>query len=135
MDVINCKRCGKLFNYVSGMKICPVCKELEEQKFQTVKEYIRDNKQAGINEIAENCDVTPNEIRQWIREERLFFGDESPIGIDCEGCGAIIKSGRFCEKCKNELARGILDLTKKPEVSEPESHVGNKQNPKMRFLG
>lgn len=135
MDVINCKRCGKLFNYVSGMKICPVCKELEEQKFQTVKEYIRDNKQAGINEIAENCDVTPNEIRQWIREERLFFGDESPIGIDCEGCGAIIKSGRFCEKCKNELARGILDLTKKPEVSESESHVGNKQNPKMRFLG
>lgn len=134
MDVINCKKCGKLFNYVAGMKICPVCKEAEEQKFQTVKEFIRDNKQAGINEIAENCNVTPNEIRQWIREERLFFGDESPIGIDCEGCGAIIKSGRYCEKCKNELARGILDLTKKPEP-EPVVRTDTKQNPKMRFLG
>ncbi len=134
MDVINCKKCGKLFNYVAGAKICPACKELEEKTFQTVKEFIGENKHAGINEISEQCDVTPNQIRQWIREERLFFGDESPIGIDCEGCGAIIKSGRYCEKCKNELARGLLDAVKKPEVETPVRKMDTKQNPKMRFL-
>lgn len=134
MDVINCRRCGKLFNYVAGLKICPLCKEAEEKKFQIVKEFIRNNKDAGINEIAEQCDVTTNEIRQWIREERLIFGDDSPIGIDCEGCGAIIKSGRFCDKCKVDLQRGLLDATKKPQAAENVGKTETRQSPKMRFL-
>lgn len=32
MNVVNCRRCGKLFNYIAGNKICPKCKEEIEQK-------------------------------------------------------------------------------------------------------
>ena len=34
MDVRNCKKCGKLFNYVSGPMICPLCKEELEEKLE-----------------------------------------------------------------------------------------------------
>ncbi len=135
MDVRNCKRCGKIFNYVAGQPICPSCKEEIEHKFQTVKDYIRDNKKAGMTDICEACDVTDKLLKQWIREERLIFGDESPVGIDCEGCGAIIKSGRFCDKCKNDLARDLVSATRKPyeEKEEESPRRGNNDN-KMRFL-
>lgn len=133
MDVRNCRRCGKMFNYVSGPTVCPACKEEQEKQFQNVKQYIEDHDRATINEIAEECDVNPQQIRQWVREERLYFGDDSPVGIDCEGCGAIIKSGRFCEKCKNDLAKGLMEATRKPQV-EPQYKKPSKDNPKMRFL-
>ncbi|MCR4649269.1 MAG: flagellar protein [Lachnospiraceae bacterium] len=133
MEVRNCKRCGKLYNYVAGMPpICPACKEEAEKKFQEVREFVRDNKDAGIAVICSACDVTEKQIKQWVREERLVFAADSVVGIDCEYCGAMIKSGRYCDKCKAELARGLAP-EKKAENLQPDGPT--KHNPKMRFLG
>ncbi|MCR5849011.1 MAG: flagellar protein [Lachnospiraceae bacterium] len=137
MDVRNCKKCNKIFNYVAGPMICPACKEESEHQFQRVKDFIRDNKNAGIAEICEECDVTEKMIKQWIREERLLFGADSPVGIDCEGCGTMIRSGRYCDKCKNELARGIMEVTRKPQEDNSGLTSGGvkaKSSNKMRFL-
>ena len=136
MDVRNCRNCGRIFNYVVGPMICPACKEEAEKKFQEVKDFIRDNKKAGIGEICENCDVTEKQIKQWVREERLTFGDESPIGIDCEGCGVMIKSGRYCDKCKNDLARGLMSAASSTKKDDDESIHSTQRGagPKMRFL-
>ena len=138
MNLKNCKSCGKIFNYVAGRPICPACKESEEKKFQEVKEFCRENKQATINEIVENCDVAHTQVRQWIREEKLLFSEDSPIGIDCEGCGVMIKTGRYCEKCKNNLMRGFDDLKKKnepPKDDDDGDKKGKKDSNRMRFLG
>ena len=32
MNVVNCRRCGRLFNYVAGKYICPACKEALEDR-------------------------------------------------------------------------------------------------------
>ncbi len=133
MDVRNCRRCGTIFNYITGVPICPACREDEEKKFQVVKKFVQDNVQAQIPEIVESCDVTHNQIHAWIRQERLVFAENSPIGIDCEGCGAMIKTGRLCERCKYDLARGLNNSVKK----QPEGLMGNvsrSDNPKMRYL-
>ena len=53
MDVRNCKKCGKLFNYVSGPMICPLCKEELEEKFQEVKKYVSEHPGCGIPEVTE----------------------------------------------------------------------------------
>ena len=37
MEVRNCRKCGRIFNYVAGMPICPACRERIEEKFQEVK--------------------------------------------------------------------------------------------------
>ena len=31
MNVRNCRKCGKLFNHVMGMPICPACKDALEK--------------------------------------------------------------------------------------------------------
>ena len=33
MDVTTCSRCGKLFNHISGPRICPVCLKEFDDKF------------------------------------------------------------------------------------------------------
>lgn len=41
IDVINCKRCGKLFQRVTSKKLCPECLRELEEKFNEVKGYIK----------------------------------------------------------------------------------------------
>lgn len=111
MDVRNCVRCGRIFNYVTGQPICTDCKKEIEQKFAQVKQYLRENRGASIQEVSEANQVDIRQIRQWIREERITFAEDSMVGIECERCGVTIRTGRFCSKCKNELAGNIEEFT------------------------
>ena len=76
MNVRNCRKCGRIFNYVLGPIMCPKCREDQEAKFQEVKKYVQEHHGADIIEVSEECDVDPGQIRQWIREERLQFADD-----------------------------------------------------------
>lgn len=134
MDVTNCKSCGRLFNYIGGTQLCGSCKDKLEAKFQEVKEYLWDNPKANVQEISEEIGVSSNQLRQWIREERLQLADDSPILLSCENCNKKIVTGRFCQECKNKLARGFNDefgLNKKPEKNNKSY---SKEIDKMRFL-
>ena len=39
MNVRNCRKCGRMFNYVSGPPICGKCREQAEEQFQVVKKF------------------------------------------------------------------------------------------------
>ena len=103
LNVRNCRKCGKIFNYVSGAPICPMCKDALEKKFMEVKEYIRENSNCTVQDVVEHCEVEQQQIHQWIREERLELKGGTS-GVFCEKCGTPIHIGRFCEKCKAEMA-------------------------------
>lgn len=133
MDVKNCKLCGKLFNYIGGMPVCPSCKEELEKKYIQVKEFVRDNRRATMYEIAEANEVTIQQINQWIREERLVFTDDSPIGIDCESCGKSIKTGRFCDMCKNTMTKDLGNAFK-AAPKENDAIKAAKERARMRYL-
>jgi flagellar operon protein (TIGR03826 family) len=132
MDVRNCRNCNKLFNYVSGPPLCPNCVKALDKKFSEVKDYIYDNPGAGVQEISEEFDVPIAQIKQWIREERLSFSEDSMVGLECERCGALIKTGRYCKSCKEDLAKGFTKLYQ--EEKPPEKKRDPRENPKMRFL-
>lgn len=132
MEVRNCKGCGKLFNYIGGTPLCPHCMKQLEEKYAQVKEYIYDNPGATINEVSEENDVSVNQIKKWVREERLSFSDDSPVGIACESCGKTIKTGRFCKECKIKVATEIGSVIEKPKMPEPKRDT--RDNAKMRFL-
>lgn len=135
MNVRNCRNCGKIFNYLSGPPVCPACKEAAEAKFQEVKDYIRDHRGVGMSEVAEACDVDPAQIRQWLREDRLEVTADSAVFLSCESCGAPIRSGKFCEKCKQDMAKGFDQVlkTNRPEPPKPKKS-DDTQSAKMRFL-
>lgn len=135
MNARNCRKCGKLFNYVSGPPICMACREALEEKFQEVKEYIRSHVQASIPEVSEACDVSQNQIQAWLKDERLQLAEGSGITLHCENCNAPIYSGRFCEKCKNSMANQLHESIRQPEAPKPAPKKDVKDNPKMRFLG
>lgn len=131
MDVRNCKNCGKMFNYI-GKPICPSCEKLLEEKFLEVKTYIKEHKDASINEVAEENEVSVNQIKRWVRQERLSFSDASMVGLECENCGTLIKTGRFCEACKQKIGNNLSSALDKPKPEPVKEH--KKDSAKMRFL-
>lgn len=131
MDVKNCRDCGRLFNYIGGVRLCGNCKQKLDQKFVEVKEYIRENKGATIPMVSEACEVDPKQITQWVREERLCFSEDSGVLINCEQCGAPIHTGRFCNKCKSEITRNLTSAyAQAPNQREKVARDGAK----MRYL-
>lgn len=134
MDVKNCKGCGKIFNYLTGPQLCPSCVKSLDLKFEKVKEYVYDNPGVGMQEVADAMEVSIPQIKQWIRDERLAFTDNSMIGLECEGCGITIKTGRYCNSCKDRLAKGLGDLYKKTGQQTAKQKQNPNVNPKMRFL-
>lgn len=134
MEIRNFRACGRMFSYIEGGSfLCPACQAELEDKFQVAKKYIRENAGASIQEVAEAADVSVKQIEKWIREERLAFADDSPVGIACEKCGRMIRSGRFCDSCKASMASNFSDLYEKPKKVEPPVKKEAKEN-KMRFL-
>ncbi len=134
MEVKNCRQCGRLFNYVGGSyrNLCPNCIRALEEEFEIVKEYIRDNRDATMSQISEACDVSVKQIEKWVREERLYFADNSPVGISCESCGAMIRTGRYCEACRNKMASKLGGAYSEKPVESVKSNI--EKNARMRFL-
>lgn len=133
MDVKTCRICGRLFNHVSGPVRCPACMDELERKFQEVKEYIWNHRQAQLTQIAEDTGVSVGQLRQWVREERLSFADDSPVGLECEVCGTMIKTGRFCDHCKEKINSNLSTAIKKEAVAAPKTFTSDHKN-KMRYL-
>lgn len=131
MDVRNCKDCGKIFNYLSGAPLCPACMKKLDDKYSIVKEYIYDNPGASIQQVSEENGVSVGQLKKWVREERLAFSDDSMVGIECENCGTMIRTGRFCSKCKDSMLNKLGNIYKEPVEEAKKSF---KDNPKMRFL-
>lgn len=97
-----------------------------------MKQYIWDHKTATLQEISEANDVSVGQLRQWVREERLCFTKDSPVGLECESCGATIKTGRYCENCKSKLGNALMSVTNKPDGAAKKD-VGDHKN-RMRYL-
>ena len=124
MEVRACRTCKRLFNYITGPVRCPACSEALEKKFQKVKQYIWDHRTASLQEISDANEVSVGQLRQGVREERLCFTEESPVGLECESCGTTIKTGRYCENCKMKLGSTLMSVLPKekgPEIKPRDS--------------
>lgn len=134
MEVKNCRGCGRLFSYIGGGSLlCPVCVDALEEKFKIAKEYIKENKGANVHEVAAAADVSVKQIEKWVREERLIFAADSLVGIECEKCGAMIRSGRFCDACKAGMTNQLSSAYKKEEP-KVQTKKDLRDKAKMRFL-
>jgi len=135
MNVRNCKKCGRIFNYIVGLPLCPTCKEKMEEKFHEAKKYIQDHRGATVSEVSEECEIEEQQIRQWVREERLIFAEGAVSGIGCELCGVAIQTGRYCSKCKAGLISGLSAAGRRPAQPAQEAPASARNsNNRMRFL-
>lgn len=132
MDVRNCKSCSRLFNYIGGQPLCPECIKALDVKFDEVRDYVYDHPRAGMQQVAEDNDVSIAQIKRWIREERLAFSDDAQVGLECEGCGKMIRTGRFCEVCKAKYINDFSAIVK--PKTEPVKKQPKEQGARMRFI-
>ena len=125
MEIVSCKECGKLFNFIRGQRVCPACSRKLEDKFMEVKKYVREHPNVDVKELSEEMDVSVRQINRWVRE----------VGLPCESCGVTIKTGRFCDKCKAELATGFRHAAGQDKRPAPQPAPRKSvADSRMRFL-
>ncbi len=121
-EIRYCKNCRKMFQYVTGIQLCPVCKQIDEEEYEKVRTFLRDFPGANMKEVSENTGVSPNKINRWLREERLEVSEGSPVALNCESCGVRIRSGRFCIECSKGLAREMMNAGRDLRESLGKAH-------------
>jgi len=118
MEVVNCPRCGKVFNKVRG-PLCPACEKKDEQAFQMVREFAEENKNCTISELSKGSGVSEKKIMRYIREGRLEITGGMHGEVRCKICGRPISKGNYCDSC-------IIDISQ--NISEVFSSANNRSN-------
>jgi flagellar operon protein (TIGR03826 family) len=105
MDVRNCKRCGKIYNY-TGSAVCGNCLRQEQEDFEKIREYLFKNPNSSTAEVSEATGIELKVISRFLKEGRLeadYIRMSDDSALTCEKCGKPIISGRFCEGCVKQM--------------------------------
>jgi flagellar operon protein (TIGR03826 family) len=125
MDLRNCTKCGRVFAY-NGSEICSRCAGNDAEDFKKVKDYLYDNPGATIVEVSEETGVEEKKILRYLRESRIEIREDDNCLLDCQRCGAPIRSGRFCESCvvsmKKEFTSVMKSKDEQPKAKDPGKH-------------
>lgn len=121
MQIANCTRCGKVFGPAIGRRLCPDCAKLDQEEFDAVRNYLRENPGADIVEVSEATGVPVKRIQEYLREGRLVLA-QGVEWLKCEQCGKPIVTGRFCPECAAKLGSGPAPPS--PEPPEPVRFTG-----------
>jgi hypothetical protein len=97
----------------------------EEHIFESVRDYIKENPDKNIKEVAEECNVTTKRILQYVRDGRIDASGGMRDDISCSKCGKPIKSGRMCEKCILETNFRVADM-KNAQKKGTGMHLGRR---------
>lgn len=98
-EVINCPKCGRVFESNGYTNICISCIEQDEQDFTMIKEYLRSHPCASIFDVSSSLDLSISKIKRYLREGRLEILEKNNSFLHCETCGKPICSGKYCDDC------------------------------------
>ncbi|HEX7064425.1 MAG TPA: TIGR03826 family flagellar region protein [Bacillales bacterium] len=115
-QLANCPNCGQLF-VKSVRLICNSCYKKEEEMFETVYVFIREqkNRSATMMEICEATKVPEKAITRFIKEGRLRLADFPNLRYPCEACGNPIRKGKLCGECRGELKESLEHYNREQE--------------------
>ena len=124
-DVRNCKRCGRVYNYIGGVPLCPSCRDADEEDYKRIKEYLYENPGASMSEVSEVLNVSVEKITRFLKEGRLeIVGEGGNFILACERCGKSIKTGRFCNECYAEISKDLGSAAYNIKNSMEKDRVG-----------
>ncbi|MBQ4293372.1 MAG: flagellar protein [Lachnospiraceae bacterium] len=132
-NVQACRKCKRLFNAFGEALYCPQCMQESESKLVEVKDYLWDKKIASMHEISQACDVSIDQLKEWLREERLSLADGA-TELLCEKCGQPILTGRYCAECKDKMLTDLKSVTPKKEMKVVSVTKPARDRERMRFL-
>lgn len=122
----SCPTCGKMFSHPVN-KLCATCNREDQELFELVRDYLRENPNATAVEVVDATEVPLKKVEEFIKSGRLTV---VPGGLTlyCQICEAKIKRGRLCEACGGQLSpekkvpvEPVVE--KKPEKSGAKMHI------------
>lgn len=116
-ELYNCPNCDRLFVKHAFRDVCDVCFKEEEKQFESVHSFIRkrENRTATMIEVVNATGVPEKLIMKFIKAGRLQVSQFPSLGYPCEKCGALIKKGKLCESCTEQLRSQIENLQREQE--------------------
>lgn len=103
MEIKSCLKCERAFSY-DGEELCTKCRYESDEDFKKVKDYLYDNPGSDINKVSKATEVELKKILRYLKEGKIEIREGSANTIlSCERCGVPVNSGRFCNKCINEM--------------------------------
>ncbi len=107
MALVNCERCGKVFDTEkTGETLCKECVIEEQKELKKINDYLRKNPMANIMEASENTGVSRGKILRLIKGGSLKM--RKPMEEHkCRICGKKIKAGTLCDECRAKIDGGI----------------------------
>lgn len=99
---IACQYCGckELIKESMGTFRCERCGRNNYDDYQTIRNYLQKAGATSAIVIERATGVPRRIIEYFFREEYLEIPKNSPIRLSCERCGAPIRTGTLCDKCK-----------------------------------
>lgn len=70
--------------------------------FKKIRELLNITGPLSIDEISERTNLPREIIKEYVREERLEIPKGFAATFICESCGARIRTGYLCSRCKKE---------------------------------
>ncbi|MDR0671486.1 MAG: hypothetical protein LBF64_04155 [Oscillospiraceae bacterium] len=125
MDIRQCRRCRKLFNYVGHFN-CSACVHELDDIFTKVRNYLYDHPQADMASLCEASGAEEEDVLGWLREGRLVLGGDAEAMLVCENCRKPIKTGRYCDTCAAAV---------RAQLAETAENLGGKTRPEEKTAG
>ncbi len=91
---------------ILGLNKCPECiaeanpYAVGVNKPQMVRDLVKDNPGISAGEVSEITGLSTSQIVDYLKIEVLELSEDSQAYLKCEECGAEIRTGRYCAKCK-----------------------------------
>lgn len=100
---LECGYCGGAVEQSSlGVYICQECGKENYDDFQKIRNYLETVGAAPVAVISRNTGVSYKTIEHFWNEEFLEIPKTIDVRMACGRCGAAIRTGILCDKCKRD---------------------------------
>jgi len=107
MALINCSKCGKMFNSQNeNEKLCIDCGAEEQKGLKKILDYLRKSPLASVMDVHRDTGIPHQEILKFVRNGTLKMRGGAEA-LKCRICGRDITKGIACDKCKSRIEKGF----------------------------
>lgn len=104
-----CLECGGRMKQIrSGEYECVECGAKELDDFGRIREYMREHGTATKEELVVMLGVRAEVVNEYIRQQRLEKAGDTQGDGKCLLCGAPIRYGSICAKCRGNAPSGTV---------------------------
>ncbi len=120
---LTCTECHeKLFYLGDGIYHCSECGSTFTDGYGLVKQFLEEHPQASFAEIKNGTGAAPEVLAALLENGKLVFEDSVDYDLKCARCGCVLRTGRYCKDCYEELVVGLQDA--KPLNNGNSPHEG-----------